>query len=257
MARSCVFCGGAPVTNEHVYPRWLAEGFPEKMRTDRAMMGSYSDKSSLRRHFGRMLTAQVKAVCEPCNSGWMSALEGRVKPYLLSMIKGEIVELPPEAQEVLATWTLKTALMCQVMLPQDQPNLPAELFTDLYQDRQPAQEMKVFCGYMMPPRYLNRWSPMENRSVPRTIRQRRADGSVFEAWATVVTIRIGYAVVQLVSAGPKGLRYELGFGNYFPYVEPVWPIRETFSWPPRALKTLQEFNVFTDPLRQVGQPLPE
>ncbi|MEU8811101.1 hypothetical protein ACN6LI_001165 [Streptomyces violaceoruber] len=255
MARSCVFCGGAPVTNEHVYPRWLAEGFPEKMRTGRAILGSYSDKSSFRRHSGRILTAQVKAVCEPCNSGWMSALEGRVKPYLLPMVKGQIVELPPGAQEVLATWTLKTALMCQVMLPQDQPNLPAELFTDLYRDRQPAEEMKVLCGYMMPPQFLNGPSPMENRSVPRTIRQRRADGSVFEAWATVVTIRIGYAIVQLVSAGPKGLRYELGFEGS--YVEPLWPVRETFSWPPRALKTLKEFNVFADPLRQVGQRLPE
>ncbi|GHG43251.1 hypothetical protein GCM10018777_70170 [Streptomyces albogriseolus] len=98
-------------------------------------------------------------------------------------------------------------------------------------------------------------SPMENRSVPRTIRQRRADGSLFEAWATVVTIRIGYAVVQLVSAGPKGLRYELGFEGS--YVEPLWPVRETFSWPPRALKTLKDFSVFADPLREVGQPLPE
>ncbi|MEU0615784.1 hypothetical protein ABZ476_00975 [Streptomyces albogriseolus] len=133
--------------------------------------------------------------------------------------------------------------------------LPAELFTDLYRDRQPAEEMKVFCGYMMPPQYLNGPSPMENRSVPRTIRQRRADGSVFEAWATVVTIRIGYAVVQLVSAGPKGLRYELGFEGS--YVEPLWPVQETFSWPPRALKTLKDFSVFADPLREVGQPLPE
>ncbi|WP_432101026.1 hypothetical protein [Streptomyces sp. WAC 04229] len=255
MTHTCVFCGGAPVTNEHVYPRWLAEGFPEEMRTTRAIMGSYSDRSSFRRHSGRMLTAQVKAVCGACNSGWMSAFEGRVKPYLLPMIKGQIVELPPEAQEALATWTLKTALMCQVMLPQDEPNLPADLFTDLYWDRQPAEEMNVFCGYMMPPQYLNGPSPMENRSVPRTIRQRRADGSVFEAWATVVTIRIGYAVVQLVSAGPKGLRYELGFEGS--YVEPLWPIRETFSWPPRALKTLKEFDTFTDPLSGVGQRLPE
>ncbi len=212
-------------------------------------MGSYSDKGSVRRYSGRMLTAQVKAVCEPCNSGWMSVLEGRAKPYLLPMIKGEIVELVPEAQEILATWTLKTALMCQVMLPQTQPNLPAELFTDLYRDRQPAEEMKVFCGYMMPPQYLNGLSPMENRSVPRTIRDRGADGQVYEARVTVVTIRIGYAVVQVVSAGPKGLRYELGLEGG--YVEPLWPVRKTFSWPPRALMTPEGFNVMADPLRQV------
>ncbi|WP_125521512.1 hypothetical protein [Streptomyces sp. WAC 06783] len=233
----------------------MAEAFPDEMRTGRAIMGSYSDRGSLRRHTGRMFTAQVKAVCAACNSGWMSALEGRARPYLLPMIKGEIVELPSEAQQILATWTLKTALMCQVMLPQTQPNLPAELFTDLYRDRQPAEEMKVFCGYMMPPQSLNGPSPLENRSVPRTIRHRRAGGQVYEVWATVVTIRIGYAVVQLVSAGPKGLRYELGFEGSC--VQPLWPVRETFSWPPRALKTLSEFNAFADPLGQVSPTPPE
>lgn len=148
----------------------------------------HSDQGSHRRHSGRMFTARVKAVCEPCNSGWMSALEGRVKPYLLPMIKGEIVEIPPEAQESLAVWTLKTALMCQVMLPQERPNLPAELFTDLYRDRRPAEEMKVFCGYMMPPQYFNGPSPLENRSIPSETRRRTPDGREYDLWATVVTI---------------------------------------------------------------------
>ncbi|XVV39325.1 hypothetical protein ACQPXT_40500 [Streptomyces sp. CA-100214] len=204
-----------------------------------------------------MFTAQVKAVCGLCNSGWMSSLEGQVKPYLLPMIKGEIVELPPKAQELLATWTLKTALMCQVMLPQDEPNLPAELFTDLHRDRQPAEEMKAFCAYMMPPQYLNGPSPMENRSIPSKSRHRTPDGQEYDLWATVVTIRIGYAVLQLVSAGPKGLRYELGYGDFSPHVEPLWPVRETFSWPPRALRTTKDFDVFADPLSRVKRPVPE
>ncbi|MES4891416.1 hypothetical protein [Streptomyces sp. NPDC096012] len=187
----------------------------------------------------------------------MSALEGRVKQYLLPMIKGEIIALPPEAQAVLAVWTVKTALMCQVMLPQDQPNLPAELFTDLYRDRQPAEEMKVYCGYMIPPRYLNGESPVENRSIPSRSRYRTADGQEYDVWATVVTIRIGYAVLQLMSAGPKGLRYDIGLGDFSLYVEPLWPVRETFSWPPRALRTISDFNVFADPLSRVKRPVPE
>ncbi|KOT87611.1 hypothetical protein ADK86_35885 [Streptomyces sp. NRRL F-5755] len=107
------------------------------------------------------------------------------------MIKGEIVELPSEAQEVLATWTLKTALMCQVMLPQAEPNPPAELFMDLYRDRRPAEEMKVFCGYMMPPQYLNGPSPLENCSVPA----RFARGGVL----------IGYPGLDEVVVGGRGL----------------------------------------------------
>lgn len=257
MARSCVFCGGTPVTNEHVYPRWLAQGFPEVPPTERAIMVSYSDQGSPRRHSGRVFTAQVKAVCEPCNSGWMSALEGRVQPYLLPMIKGEIVELPPDVQEVLATWTLKTALMCQIMQPQEPPNLPAELFTDLYRDRSPADEMKVFCGYIMPPQYLNGPSPVEHRSIPSRRRDRTEDGREYELWATVVTIRIGYAVLQLMSAGPKGLRYEIGLGDFSPHVELLWPVREAFSWPPRALRNVSDFNILADPLSRVRRPVPE
>ncbi len=256
MARSCVFCGGTPVTNEHVYPRWLAKGFPEAPPTERAIMVSHSDHDGPRRHSGRLLTTQVKAVCEPCNSGWMSVLEARVQPYLLPMIKGEITELSPEAQQVLATWTVKTALMCQVFHAQEPPLVPAELFTDLYRDRAPADEMKVFCAYMMQPQYFNGPSPIEHRSMPSRNRDRTDDGQEFDRWATVVTMRIGYAVLQLLAAGPKGLRYEIGHGDFSPYVQSLWPVRETFSWPPLAMKRASEFDAFADPLSEVKRPFP-
>jgi hypothetical protein len=42
----------------------------------------------------------------------MSDLESRAKPYLLSMINGYSRTYYPRGQELLATWAVKTALIC-------------------------------------------------------------------------------------------------------------------------------------------------
>ncbi|WP_217207468.1 hypothetical protein [Streptomyces sp. AC550_RSS872] len=34
---------------------------------------------------------------------------------------------------------------------------------------------------------------------------------------------------EVLATGPKGLRYEIGHGNFSPYVQPLRPVRETFS----------------------------
>ncbi|WP_372346601.1 hypothetical protein [Streptomyces sp. KL116D] len=102
-----------------------------------------------------MFTTTVKSVCAQCNSGWMCDLEGAVKPTLLAMVKGELVSNPSRKQEMLATWTLKTSLMCQLMQAKTVQNLPASLYTDLFRDRRPSEQMRVFTAFMPPLQYLN------------------------------------------------------------------------------------------------------
>ena len=50
----------------------------------------------------------VKNVCGSCNHGWMSQLEGRIKPIMAPMIRGARVTLNTEQQVDLATWASKT-----------------------------------------------------------------------------------------------------------------------------------------------------
>jgi hypothetical protein len=200
-------------------------------------------------HRGRALTSTVKVVCSTCNSGWMSALEGAVQSTLLPMVKGARTEIAPASQEALATWTLKTALMCQLMQDRSVHNLPATHYTDLYQTRRPTNQMRAFAAYMVPPRYEPGVSPIEYRSIPSEGRFQAPDGTEHKLWGVVVTLRIGYAVLQLVSVGPVGYNYEVKLASFAPYAQQIWPAQDTKPWPPLALESIDDLNQFADPLK--------
>lgn len=64
---------------------------------------------------------QTVRVCHVCNNGWMSALEGRFKPALISMSEGNPLEIGPEGQKTIAMWLTKSALVAEFVTPQESP----------------------------------------------------------------------------------------------------------------------------------------
>ncbi|MFD9467199.1 hypothetical protein [Streptomyces sp. NPDC060027] len=64
---SCVFCGGSPVTKEHVFPQWLNQYLPPgRQQTEQARYGAGAFDVT-RQSMGLDFT--VKKVCAPCNKG--------------------------------------------------------------------------------------------------------------------------------------------------------------------------------------------
>jgi hypothetical protein len=57
---------------------------------------------------GEMTT---KTVCHDCNTGWMSRLEGQVKPILEPMFDGNPVTLDTNQQQLIAVWMTKMAFV--------------------------------------------------------------------------------------------------------------------------------------------------
>ncbi len=61
---------------------------------------------------GDQRTVRVRAVCKPCNNGWMNQLESKVRPYLTPMVTGENVTLDQAALATVAQWlTLKVMVV--------------------------------------------------------------------------------------------------------------------------------------------------
>src|SRR5690349_5445572 len=89
MPRTCVFCGGSPVTKEHVWPDWArrklasSESFPHYRRLERQGQDPVDKRWLAPAH-----TMTVSAVCRPCNNGWMSELEARAKELLEPVLDG-------------------------------------------------------------------------------------------------------------------------------------------------------------------------
>jgi hypothetical protein len=114
--RVCFWCLGRDMTREHLVPRWLSEevqrlspGDIGYLQTDRFHdpAGAWASRT---RSTNR-LEVVVRAVCNNCNSGWMSQLEPEAKPTLERLLRGESVSLDASRQLLVARWCAKTAVL--------------------------------------------------------------------------------------------------------------------------------------------------
>lgn len=146
--RTCVFCGGRPVTGEHHPPRWLNKHYRDARGTEWLAARRAGRKDE---HWGsaRTLTPhQVKAVCGVCNQGWMSVIESAVDPIVGPMTQGRRTELSESEQASIATWLVKSALItaAAVPAPHDHPVTYRTAYRDLYQTRMPGSAYVICIG---------------------------------------------------------------------------------------------------------------
>lgn len=108
----CVFCGGSPTTNEHVFPRWLERFLPPDRRQV-LELSRYGENGYERALDSVGLGFRVNRVCAPCNGGWMSRLEEESIPVLSPLIEGlnDVELLSLRDQRQIALWATKTAMM--------------------------------------------------------------------------------------------------------------------------------------------------
>lgn len=104
-----MFCGGRPLTKEHVYPQWLRDALPvaeARFRTtDLADQFLWEQKT---------FDIEVRAVCKKCNGGWMGDLEGEVSRWLADpILYGGTLTLTVAQQRTLALWAIKTAFVLE------------------------------------------------------------------------------------------------------------------------------------------------
>jgi len=118
ITRACIFCGGRPVTAEHVLPQWMLQvlrrddrGVPDKVPIIRRVSVRGEPTIISRFETNRLFTLQPKCVCASCNNGWMSEVESRAKPFLEPMVEGKRrVELDAEAQNAISSWACLKAM---------------------------------------------------------------------------------------------------------------------------------------------------
>jgi hypothetical protein len=110
--RACIFCGGTPLTVEHVWPEWVARLF------DTTSVRITRSGSKPVAYSARTIELKAAVVCEPCNTGWMNRVENAARPILTPMIKGQCATLDRPAQFVAAFWAVKTAMVFECALSQ-------------------------------------------------------------------------------------------------------------------------------------------
>ncbi|MEU1366621.1 hypothetical protein ABZ454_10850 [Streptomyces sp. NPDC005803] len=221
MAKVCVFCGGTPLTKEHVLPRWLKVAMDPTVRTVRYVRLS---RDGVQRHDAPPLNDQVKVVCSDCNSGWMNQLEEDVRPFLPDLIRGLPCTLDSVRQRSLASWALKTILMFQYTHRSEvRAAIPSGDFSAFHENRRPTRSMLGRLGFVNYP-------PDDSVPLLDTLCQGYGTAEMGGvAW--IGTLRIGCMLVQIIRAPDVRAEYRLTPYETLPSLRPMWEPDEPIEWP--------------------------
>lgn len=83
--RECVFCGNTNLSKEHIFAQWLLKELNifnnDVLMTHANIAGM---PISNRKHaFSKLVN---RLVCETCNNGWMSQLEGDCQNHIINLM---------------------------------------------------------------------------------------------------------------------------------------------------------------------------
>ena len=125
----CFFCGPTdnPLTEEHVWPKWVSRLLLGRYNSDHFRHLRAAGENTTANWRSRYLDVTTATVCSDCNNNWLSIFENKqIKPLASPLIVGgDAVALTPESQSLLAAWAYKMAMLVEVANPDN----PVEFFT--------------------------------------------------------------------------------------------------------------------------------
>ena len=237
--RCCIFCRRpGKLTNEHVIPWWLESGEHSTNALVIRERGGpdYEPWRDARR--GRPRDLQAKAPCAECNNTWMNEMDNALSVLGPQLVRGKPVNLTKAKKAALAAWSVKFALMLQLVYPRDSRFvIPDADYPQFYTDRQPSDLMQLWAGYMEPP---GKYS-----GPALALHDHRHDEMFFDADTLIAlgldlslaskgylaTVRFGHCVIGLLRAGRTELLPLQALAWPRQWVQ-IWPAIGTSRWPP-------------------------
>jgi hypothetical protein len=166
----------------------------------------------------------VRAVCAPCNNGWMAELEERARDLLTPMLAGRGRRLHAGGQQTLATWALKTALMLEHTRGLQARSFPTQLYHDLYTRREPPASVRVWMASYAGD--VPAFGQSYGLDVDLAQSPDRGVRDIFGA-----TVGFGPVAFQVFGSSIAGLVDEIRIGAP-PVVHQIWPGEGSFTWTP-------------------------
>jgi len=231
MARQCAFCGSTGnLSKEHVWPKWAAEhlsGNDDTFTVYRQFEGDGFERQDPQRWDHKPFDLTVKAVCKPCNNGWMASLEVTAKNALFeSAFAGRGRLLHGVGQRTLAAWALKTAMMVEQTNAEAMRGIPRAEYAHLYERGEPSAQVRVWVASYVGSQAVALGLPfgkdVDMDAGPDPKRGER------DVWGS--TVLFGPVVFQVIGTGVPGLLDMLELGT--PNTYRLWPYQRSFTWLP-------------------------
>jgi hypothetical protein len=119
----CIFCEARADSQEHVIPEWISKRLG--IRDIISMEGSIQSGPEPRRRPISFASYRAPIFCSGCNTHFKH-LEDAVIPLIVPMAKGLTFSLGTQERELLARWSVKTAMALLSAEPGDQETVPRE-----------------------------------------------------------------------------------------------------------------------------------
>lgn len=183
---------------------------------------------------GPAAAIKVRCVCEVCNNGWMSMLEGLAKPIVGPLVADLSFDLRWTDQTLIAFWLIKTAMVFEAV----KTGTPM-FFTD--QDR--AHLLSAFSPPLEATMWIGRYAQHvggygEGRHLKKSIALPPYSHSPLSE-GYVNTFAFGHLVMQVIcirrepGAHVPNVTLHSRKGNWSKLLRQVWPIRnQRITWPP-------------------------
>ena len=239
-ARSCLFCGTTPVSNEHAIPLWTGDVIPGSGRWVHRHVERHDDRP-LREWTKKVPDLKCRVPCEACNNGWMSKLEGCVKPVLTPLKRGKAIRLELHHLELISYWALKTSLMLDRCSEASRQNIPASEFKDLYYRKSVLPWTYVWLGRCASAR--GSWFQARTLDMDTKDAVTRGYGATF--W-------IGHAVFEVISIKIRGPLDLVLKPDVRKDLAPIWPRGFKLDWPTTPDLTLRQVVDLSDRIAASG-----
>ena len=192
----CIFCGGGPTTDEDLFPDWINKEFGDLkgLFEWQALPGDGGEGRSWKAR--KLASIRYRVVCGPCNNGWMSRQEEKVKPILVDFITGKARKLTQQEQLELGVWaTIKAYVRdANTSLPVSDQQSRQTLMDHLM----PAQNVRVFISTLKDHGTFGCWHHQVNLAEQKV--GQPGDGFSF-------TIVLGHGVVQVIGRKDADFRW--------------------------------------------------
>lgn len=226
--RRCVFCRESGASEEHVFAKWISRAVSGKGKGMFEMTATHPPRP---KRTAKIMAVTNRAVCKPCNEGWMSDLETAVRPLIFDAIQGRLATFAAATDRItVAAWAFKTALMLDCCWPDR--NVPEKHYRYLYRRRIPPPNVYVSVAAYFPMEGEEIRTAWGNRSVWKA----KPPLEKFDGYR--ITFSVGNIVFQAFGhPGTEHLEPErevrVNGKAVTDFRRVVWPIpSEPVGWPP-------------------------
>lgn len=149
--RFCIFCQGNGLSKEHFWPDWLKD-YIETTHSDKHTTEVYSgdvksnaELEKKNKRPGNLITKKFRVVCTNCNNEWMSELEEKAKPFILSAIKNKKLTLNKDELLLFTKWIVMKVMVAEHNHDGTQVT-PAQDLKEFYKNQTIPSYYRVYIG---------------------------------------------------------------------------------------------------------------